>query len=111
MKKILFLIPFFLFTLCGPSDEEIALQKQCDFLWNEILQINTMKHYRSAKPYERFIRKSWTYPKEILTALFYRSPKKILDHVYEKHMKSYKKKLGAILVLLPVSDFVLISDL
>ena len=39
MKKILFLIPFFLFTLCGPSDEEIALQKQCDFLWNEITRI------------------------------------------------------------------------
>ena len=39
MKKIYFLIPFFLFTFCGPSDEEIALQKQCDFYWEETTRI------------------------------------------------------------------------
>lgn len=93
------------------NNHQDHLQKNYHYLWDHILQKDQISHYQSSRPYQRFLTKCIKYPKEIITALFYRSPKKILDHVYEKHMKSYKKKLGALLGLLSVSDFVLISDL
>lgn len=86
------------------------LQRNYHYLWNDILQQDQIGHYQSSRPYQRFLTKCIKYPKEIITALFYRSPKKILDHVYEKHMKSYRKKLSSLLGLLSISDIILISE-
>jgi 2-polyprenyl-3-methyl-5-hydroxy-6-metoxy-1,4-benzoquinol methylase len=53
---------------------------------DEILKKSDFKnHYLSKKPYERFLKKLYSYPKEFLKVLLYKNHKEILDKTYQKY--------------------------
>ena len=60
-------------------------------LWQKLNTHTTIEHYKSKKPYFRFIRKCYQYPKEFLVVALYRSPKKILDQVYSSECQKIRE--------------------
>ena len=71
-------------VLVEKSDVRQLLPENYEAMWNK-LNSNTMtKHYKTKKPYSRFIRKFYQYPKEFLVVAWLRSPRKILDKVYRQ---------------------------
>lgn len=46
---------------------------------------NSFSHYQTKMPYQRFLRKIYQYPKEMLMSFFFKDHKGILDYIFNRH--------------------------
>lgn len=73
------------------ADALLEMSQNFDHMW-ETLNIHTgVGHYKTKKPYLRFIRKCYQYPKEFFIVAFLRSPRKILDQIYDSRRPIIEK--------------------
>lgn len=75
-------------TSISKTDAAIPLAENYEMMWEKLTAHSGIEHYKTQKPYSRFIRKCYQYPKEFFIVTLLRSPRKILDKVYsEKILK------------------------